>query len=222
VAGQQLEAGRDPTEDDPAQPPPLQGQVAEQQDQGHPGDHLKLVEQDDVAEGDRAEAEGQPGQHRPGPAGPQGEPAVGPHEQPGHRDMQGGHHLQGGRGLQQPERQVAGIQHGVLEVGQERLAAVLVVQPGGQEPRAQLGGQAVLLGAEEPQQDVVVEGLPGRPQRRQEPDREGLEHQVDDQPLQDQGAARRSSSVVDPGNRRIGGRQGRSAGKVTLHTELQG
>jgi hypothetical protein len=136
VAGQQLQPGRDPGQHHIPESAPLKGQVAEQQHQRHPGDHLELVEQDDVLEGDRAEPERQPGQCGPPAAGPQPDPAVGPHEEAGQGGVQGGDHLQRGRGGQEPERQVARVQHGMLEVGQERLAAVLVVEPGGQEAAA--------------------------------------------------------------------------------------
>jgi hypothetical protein len=220
VAGQQLQPDRDRGEHHVAEPAPLQGQVPEQQHQRHPGDHLELVHQDDVLQGDRAEAEREPGQGGSPAAGAQPQAAVGPHAEPGQGDVEGADHLEGGRGGQEPERQVARVEHGVLEVGQERLAAVLVVQPGRQEPGPQQLGEAVLLGPEEAEQHVVVEALPAAPQRRQERQGEQLQHQVDDQALHCQGAAGQRAAGVGPAGLR--GRLGRRdhggpVGDVALH-----
>jgi hypothetical protein len=218
---QQLQAGRDPGEDHIAQPAPRQGQVPKGQHQRHPGNHLQLVQQDDVLQGHRPKPKHQPGQDRPGPSRAQGDPAEEPHAQPGQGDVARHHHLQRHRGRRQhPERQVARVQHPMLEIGQERLPAILVVQPGRQEPTTQQLGQPMLLRPKEPQQHIVEEGLAAGPDRLQERHGEQPQREVDDQPLQQQRPPRRAGSLGWPvlgGGGRVGGERWRPLGDVALH-----
>jgi hypothetical protein len=108
----------------------------------------------------------------------------------------------------------------MLKIGQERLPAILIVQPRRQKPTTQQPSQPMLLRPKKPQQHIIEKRLAAGAHRLQERDGEQAQRHRDDQALQGQGAARRPRPLgraVLPGRQGQAGGRRRPLGDVALH-----